>query len=353
MKRDFVLGFLVALGIFMWAAGAAANDSKARVGAGGITLVKSEHIRMLEEVLEISMKTVSVTYRFRNESDRDVTTTVAFPMPPYVWTGGELMWDANQKPVSTFVAFVDGTLVPTKTITRALVGDVDVTEELHRAGLSDMAIQTFAGCHGEVVDEEGTMKTVSDLTPRQKKLVRRLNREGGPCPEWKVASTLVWEQTFPAHREVLVEHRYAPFVGSMYHAPYQKGREYAASDAYPLAEAAAGTDEACLDAATKKTIDGRIKALAEAGEEMVYVTLHDVEYILGTGRNWKGSIGKFTLRIRKESPDQLVSLCFPGKPREVDAEELEFVENDYVPQDKLVVYFYDVVPDVLGSETAR
>jgi len=348
MNRAFILGFLVAMGITMSAVDAGANDSMARVGAGGIRLIKSEHIRMIEEALEISTKMVSVKYRFRNESDRDVRTTVAFPMPPYRWTGAQTMWDDNQKPVSTFVALVNGRQVRTKTMTKALVGGVDVTEELHKVGLSDIAIQTFAHCREEV-DEEGNEKTVSDLTPRQKRVVMRLNREEGSCPEWQVKSTLVWKQTFPAHKEVVVEHRYATFVGSRYTAPYQKGYEFSAGDLYPMAEAAAGTNEACLDADTKRTIDERVEALAGRGEKMAYVMLHDVEYVLGTGRNWKGTIGKFTLRIRKESPDQIVSVCFPGEPRAVNAEEIEFVQENFVPQDKLVVYFYDVVPDVLGS----
>ena len=100
-------------------------------------------------------------------------------------------------------------------------------------------------------------------------------------------------------------------------------------------------------------IEERVEALAGMGEKMAYVTLHDVEYILGTGRNWKGTTGKFTLRIRKDSAEQIVSLCFPGKPRKADAELLEFVQEDFVPQDKLVVYFYDVAPDVPGSGNAR
>ena len=352
MKRAFIFGFLVATGITVSAMGAGANDSMARVGAGGIKLIKGEHIRMLEEVLEVSTKTVSVKYRFRNESDREVKTTVAFPMPSYRWTDGQTMWDDNQKPVSTFVALVNGRQVPTKTITKALVGGVDVTEELHKAGLSDIAIQTFAGCR-EVMNGEGTVKTASDLTHRQKRVVKHLNRGEESCPPWTVSTSLVWKQTFPAHKEVVVEHRYAPFVGSMYTAPYQKGYEYHVRDLHPMAEAAAGKDEACLDTDTKRTIEERVEALAGRGEKMAYVTLHDVEYVLGTGRNWKGTIGKFTLRIRKGSPDQIVSLCFPGKPRKADAELIEFAQENFVPQDKLVVYFYDVVPDVPGSGNAR
>jgi hypothetical protein len=340
MKTAFIFGFFIAAAITMAASAAYANDSMARVGAGGIRLIKSEHIRMLEEVLEISTRKVSVKYRFLNESDHDIRTTVAFPMPPYHWTGGQVWLDENQKPVSTFKAFVDGRPVSTKTVTKALVGDVDVTQRLRRAGLSDAKIRTFAGCR------EGPEKIVSDFTQKQKKMVKRLNGGEESCPPWTVASTLVWEQRFPAHKEVVVEHRYAPFFGILYDAPYQKRFGYRLDSACPVAGAAAGTDEACLDAAFRKIVDDRIKALAAGGADMVYVTLHDVEYILGTGRNWKGPIGVFTLRIKKDSPDQLVSLCLPGELKKVDSTSYEFTQKDFVPQDRLVVYFYDVGPDV-------
>jgi hypothetical protein len=38
----------------------------------------------------------------------------------------------------------------------------------------------------------------------------------------------------------------------------------------------------------------------------------DVRYILKTGRNWKGPIGKFKLTVDKGSPANLVSFCADG-----------------------------------------
>lgn len=79
------------------------------------------------------------------------------------------------------------------------------------------------------------------------------------------------------------------------------------------------------------------------------VMLNDVEYVLGTGRNWKGPIADFTLRIEKDSPEQFVSLCFPGRAKRVSPTVLEFSHTDFVPQDKLVVYFYTVIGQTKGS----
>lgn len=344
MKTAFISTSLIAIAIAMAVSAVRANDSMVRVGAGGITLIKSEHVRMLEEVLEISTKMVSVKYRFRNDSDKDIKAMVAFPVPLYGWTSGLTMRDQNQKPVSTFEAFVDGRRVKTRTITRAMVRGVDVTRELHRAGLSDKQIQTFAGSH---VSEDGE-RLIDDLTRRQRKTVEQFKEDKKSGPSWTVASTIVWKQTFPAGKEVVVEHHYAPFVGMSYTLPYQKGRPYPDSLVYPTGAAVPeGTDEACLGTATRKSIDDRIEALATGGAPMVYVTLHDVEYMLGTGRNWKGAIGAFTLRVEKDSPDQIVSLCFPWELRKTGHTSYEFTQKDFVPQDKLVVYFYDI-----GAEPA-
>lgn len=341
MKRHF--GFFAAAMILLSIPPAHGNDSMARVGAGGITLLKSERIRLLEEVLLVSTGRISVKYRFLNESDKDIGTTVAFPMPPYRRASDHVMWDQNQKAVETFEALVDGRPVKTRTITRALVGRTDVTGRLRRAGLSDKQIRTFAGAR---ISKDGT-RLIDNLTGRQRKAIARLGGDEKSGPPWTVASTIVWKQTFPARGEVVVDHTYTPFAGITYSAPYQKkyGR---VGPAYPAAgDAAQATDEACLDGATKKSIDDRLDALAAGGAEMAYVTLHDVEYVLGTGRNWKGPIGSFTLRIEKDGPDQIVSLCFPGERREVSPTMDEFVEKDFVPQDRLVVYFYDV-----GTEPA-
>ncbi len=70
----------------------------------------------------------------------------------------------------------------------------------------------------------------------------------------------------------------------------------------------------------------------------------NVEYILGTGRNWKGPIGTFTLRIEKETPDEIISLCFSGKPKKISPTVYEFYKRDFVPPYRLVVFFYGVGP---------
>ncbi len=64
------------------AAGAAiANDSTAETAAGGLVLKQNADIDMVSEDLFVSVEQIRVQYVFRNRAARDVSVTVAFPMP--------------------------------------------------------------------------------------------------------------------------------------------------------------------------------------------------------------------------------------------------------------------------------
>jgi hypothetical protein len=307
-----------------------ANDSTARVGAGGITLLKSSDIRIIQENLKISKKAIHVHYRFINDSDQDILTTVAFPMPPYGWNPGVSAFDENVKPLESFVVVINGSEVKTAKTRRALIGQRDVTDQLRTAGLSEAQIfKTF----GDMTLERG-----HGLSKLQ---VAKLGEIGAfkNAPTWKVAEIAYWEQLFPTKKVIEVEHTYKPFVGSVYSVPYQE--KYGFVSGIPTVWDK-DSREACLDKATRRAIGKKVKSLVDRGASSVWVYLDDVEYILGTGRNWKGPITDFTLLIEKESPDQLVSVCFPGKPNIVNPATLEFKHINFVPQNELVVYFYTV-----------
>jgi len=50
---------------------------------------RERRIAMAKEVLQISATKVIVDYDFRNDSDEDITTAVAFPIPDYEMTEQE------------------------------------------------------------------------------------------------------------------------------------------------------------------------------------------------------------------------------------------------------------------------
>ena len=65
MRPAIAFAILVTL-----AAPAAANDSTAQLGAGGLELVRNDTIEVLSEDLYVSAKEVRVTYHFRNRPMR-------------------------------------------------------------------------------------------------------------------------------------------------------------------------------------------------------------------------------------------------------------------------------------------
>ena len=80
------------------------------LGAGGLVLEKTDKIALVSEDLTLSPTAVKVAYRFRNLTNADFETTVAFPMPDV--TGSVDMTVAVPDPAKDnflgFVTRVDG-----------------------------------------------------------------------------------------------------------------------------------------------------------------------------------------------------------------------------------------------------
>ena len=113
--------------------------------------------------------------------------------------------------------------------------------------------------------------------------------------------------------------------------------DFAAKNPLPLQDR---FEPVCLDQGGRRAVIKRIAALSAPGTSGVMVRLDEVEYILATDRNWKGPISNFTLDIVKATPDQVVSLCFRGKATRVDDLTLRFRRKNFVPPERLLVYFY-------------
>lgn len=256
-------------------------------------------------------------------------------MPPYGLNFGESPSDDNERPLKPFTLLVDGRSIPTQLSQRAMIGERDVTDQLRKIGLSESQIfETFGDCD---------IENGCSFTNKQEMELERLSTTYYGGAPWKVAETAYWEQVFPARREIEIEHQYPPFIGMAFSAPYQEKYVFDPSDSgIPTASRGKDTKEACLHEGARQAITRKIKSFVAKGASWVWVTLHDVEYVLGTGRNWKGPIADFKLRIEKDSPSQLVSLCFPGQPKRISDTLLEFSHSNFAPQDKLVVYFYTV-----------
>ena len=121
---------------------------------------------------------------------------------------------------------------------------------------------------------------------------------------WTLKTTYYWRQTFPADRELVIEHAYKPSVGrsvgtsigSPGSANEQWYKDY--------------LRKYCLDRALLATLD-RAKKAAGSGFSAPY-SEERISYVLTTGANWAGGIKDFRIVVDKGAPDRLVSFCGKG-----------------------------------------
>ena len=197
----------------MAAAGVAvANDSVAETAAGGLVLKQTDDIDMLSEDLYVSAERIRVRYVFRNRRPADVRVTVAFPMPDRDFS--ELRFSDSAFP-RDFATRVDGRPVAMQVERRALLGGADHSALLESLGVPILAENSFVAV-AEAVDRlaPGQQQRLLELG-----LVEATEYDSGDGmrrhfePLWTVKETWHWQQVFPAGRDLVVEHSYAPGIG--------------------------------------------------------------------------------------------------------------------------------------------
>ncbi len=195
---------------------ALANDSTAEIKTGGLVLTRTDAISMDGEQLFISLDEIQVAYRFRNRTEEDVDTIVAFPMPDIQYNpyGDTALPDLKSDNFLGFSATVEGQPVAVQLEQRAFAGTLDVTDALKAAGVPLFPFGEAAFDALKALPPE----TLQDWQSRGIVFNDRYDVGKGmqdhPTPYWVLKSTYWWRMTFPAGRSIMVEHRYAPSVGA-------------------------------------------------------------------------------------------------------------------------------------------
>lgn len=308
-----------ALGFFA-PAPAIANDSVAALTAGGLVFGKTDNIEMRSEDLSISEKEIAVRYRFFNRASADQTVTVAFPMPGVDWN------DANNISVpddeaDNFLGFrttVDGAPVKADVEQKAIAAGRDVTARLKALAIPLMprAKRTHAAL--DALPKDVQNKLESEKIVRSDDFDAGKGMEHHAAPDWTLKQTYFWRQTFPAGREITIEHRYKPSVG--------------------------GTVQTSLldkdaDAATRRDYQSRFCADADFVSSVAAMARRNkgvpppewrISYVLTTGANWAGPIGDYRLTVDKGKPDALVSFCETGV-RKIGPTTFEVRHRNFIP----------------------
>lgn len=328
--------FLTAITVLMLFAAAwpraEANDSMAELNNNGLVLITSGEVEMRSEDLYISMDDVRVRYVFYNRSDADITTLVAFPMPdiagePY-GTGPALPSD-NPVNLMNFSVSVDGMAVTPQVEQRVRAAGIDRTDFLNQHGIP---------LAPHLLSTEDRLKA---LPPEaQANLVRygmvyKNEFDGGQglevqlMPVWTLSTTYYWEQTFPARKEVVVEHRYQPSVGGTAGVAFL---DYETAE--PVPEIFAEYQQKyCVDPPFTRAVQKR-----RGPDGGFPFTESYVAYVLRTGANWADAIGQFRLVVDKGSTDNLVSFCGEGV-KKIAPTQFEMVKENFWPDRDLNILF--------------
>ena len=316
---------IIAAAALAGAGAALANDSTASTGAGGLVLAKTSAIEMASEDLYVSATRIRIRYVFRNVTASPITTTVAFPMPDRSLSEEK---DGDVAYPSGFRTTVEGKPISAKLERKAIAKDTNQRALLDSVGIP-IAPQSI----------DAATEAMDRLTPANKaRLVAaglaRLEESDDDgkgmkehlIPVWIVQDRYYWTQTFPAGRDLKIEHGYIPGAGASVTTAFAV-KALRNTDEGRLAKA-----RYCPDAAFFAAIDKRIGA----PDRDPGLPDWRVDYVLTTGANWAKPIGDFRLVVDKGRPGNLVSFCATGV-RKISPTQFEVRHRKWRPTQDLHV----------------
>ena len=318
--RNFLLTGAAAAAL-LFANDVAADDSSAALGMGGVAFTQSADIKMTDEDLRVSPKDVRIRFVFLNESGKDIDTTVAFPLPDINTAefSNSPIGTVTNDPVN-FVGFSvkqDGHPIAVSVEQKAYMNGRDVTQIIKSVGLPV-----------NIISGDG-YKLLLALPPAKRKVLTsadlaEYDDNNNALPHWIVRTRFYWHQHFPAGKSVVLEQRYQPVTGQFF---------FGGSD---FAQGGAGDDAwkaYCIDNATRTALRERTAAKLKANPQAGgYLNGFETDYVLSTGNNWKGPIGRFHLTLDKLKPDSVLSLCWDGKLRKTGATTFEDTRENFAPR---------------------
>jgi hypothetical protein len=299
------------------ATGVLANDTMTTLGAGGLVPVKSSAIVMESEELEISIHKVSVAYRFRNETDRDIDATVAFPLPALL--GGALENEPMRLPAKDPVNFMDFRVmdgdkpVAVKAEVRAFQEAREVTDRVKALGLPmSVADKSMEGALRKLSAQQRAALVKDELI----ECYDERTASERCAAMWETRIQYYWTQRFPARGAVTLRQSYQPVVGGSY---------MVASMASPSSK-----QEHCVGQGDLAHIQEYKKAHPAKTRDDIVLWENRIQYILKTANNWKGPIGNFHLTVATDSPEELLMTCETGLKRTAPT-RWEMSRTNYAP----------------------
>ena len=285
---------------------------------------------MDSEDLTISAEEVRVDYVYTNHASEDREVVIAFPLPAlpeadeyyeyYMFPD----WDSLD-----FATTVDGQPIDYVVEDRALVGTRDITAQLESEGLP---VHWYAR-----EDYLSEIQLLPEAEKRRLVAAGLLTLEDEETlfvrPSWRAQRHYLRTEVFPAGASVRVSHRYTPLIGGSVGGVLYPGFR---NESYGREALAEYRRHWCIDDAFLAGVDRKLAAGNGGDGEDGQVQMSEtwLGYVLSSGANWRGPIGRFRLVVDKGSPDNLVSFCMDGV-RKISPTQFEVVKEDYEPEGDL------------------
>ncbi len=296
---------------------------------------REPRIVMAKEVLQISAREVIVDYDFRNDSDEDVTTEVAFPIPDYEFNPD---LDGSTQGFDDFRLWIDGSPAHYQVEARAFVKGKEYT-----ALLNKMHVDVASYGHGPVRDDGGNevreSKDIARLSLAQRDQLRKAGiiAQDRDEPKWRVKKKYYWQQAFPAHKAVHIRHKYTPVLGSANSVIYGLRSN-------PDPAMAKEMKSFCLDDGLRN----RLQQIAASQDQ--WASYSYVDFILTTANTWRTPIEDFTLIVERPhwknrgeaDLADYVSFCWDGPVVKVDADHFSAHTTNLIPKKELRIGFFSV-----------
>jgi hypothetical protein len=293
----------------------------------------SADIEMRSEDLAISLKRIEVRYRFFNRGAADQTVTVAFPMPEVddAYANSIAVRDDESDNFLKFRVMVDGREVAPQIEQKAFLAGRDVTARLTALNLPLQPWSKRAAAALDALPPEVEAELTKEGLVHDGSYYGDKGMEKHLARDWSVRTTYYWEQTFPAGREILVEHSYTPSVGASVETRVASKRATAQKRAeYRNRFCTKESFVADVAAMTKMTMKS----------EGVPPPEFRIAYVLKTGANWARPIGDFRLTVDKGAPTALISFCESGA-KKIGPATLEVRKTNFTPTRDLDILIVD------------
>jgi hypothetical protein len=322
----FLLLVVLALVVAAIGTDSHANDSAAEVTPVGLVYKFEKRISIERETLFISATQIEVTYEFKNHSDKDIATEIAFPVPEYKWSEFRVIPSFR-----SFKVLVNGTELVSKRDVKALLNGKDYTEILNNMKIT---IDDFGGFEDGWKPSRDSSYYLKASREDQDTLTKLglIDPDSG-FPLWAASVKYHWAQVFPAKSSVTIRHSYSPYYG---YEPYRYPGKWKSPDWDQSDEENWSflKKDACLDKKTERRLDKFVRS----EEGYVYSTW--ITYILTTANNWKQPIKQFDLLIETSSGGS-ISLCFGAGLRQISENLYKGTVKNFIPTKDLKVYFFN------------